>query len=307
MNETDNKNFMHYGVLPFVVSGLVFTLLTTFLPKQYHIWLGLLVSFSISMIVYSLSAALGTRDEILRAHSNLQAEFADFKLRMAEGARVFRTYPEIMAKATSMIGNTENKLVNVYIYQAYPISKNREDEYFTATLKAIEEGQIDRYHRIMAVRNSEEAEAVIAVLKVLSKSEIARKQTRFWVAYQPAESFLSFLSVGELECLVAFPDLSDAPPFYTGQRCGIYVRDNRVSHTLKDLLRHIRDNHEYTELLAIPPPSYQEEQWESLGKSIADRAISVRGTRHGIPSASEPSSDPPESSDARQRVVAGSL
>lgn len=258
------KELLLFFVIPIVAISLAYTLLTVILPAQFNIWIGLLVSFSISSVIMAWSEISATRKDI----SNL-------KTYLTGQAAIYDTQSSIVGKADSLISNPELQLETLYIYKGYPHSEKHETKYFRNTVEAIEKERIERYYRIVSIRSPEEVFSAIEVLKVLSKSATVRQQTRFYASYLPSGNYMSFLVLGDSDGLISLPDLSDAPVRITGHRCGIHVKDKRVVQGLKDLFHEIR-RQETTELIQIPAENALESQWDEMTKYLLTRSSNTK-------------------------------
>jgi hypothetical protein len=194
--------------------------------------------------------------------------------KVTNNTKICRSYEEVMVEVARLVFNPKNKnqSIEVYIYKAYDISIDRERRYFKETIEAINKDYIDNYNRIITLNSSEEVKNLIEIMKLFSESEKAR-QAKFFVNYRPTTNYISFVIVSNGDCFIGLPRLSNAPWEIKGHQCGVFVTDDKVFQSFKEIFQTIRDQKDFIELIPIPDSSFTDDDWEKLRLDIERKRL----------------------------------
>ena len=194
---------------------------------------------------------------------------------MKNHTKICHSYEEVMSEVARVINNKQNKSAEVYIYKAFDIFLEKENEYFKGTIEAIEKGYIDRYDRIVSLNSSNEAENLIDVMKIFSKSEKASRKAKFFINYRPIANYISFLIVSNGDCMMSLPFLEDAPVEIKGHKCGVFVKDDKIFQSFKEVFREIKKQ-DSVKSVEIPPYGSPASKWQTLRDEIENNLSKSR-------------------------------
>ncbi len=244
------RKFLVYFAIPFVITGLAYSLLTTFFPNQFNVWIGLISGFSASVSV-SIWSEL---DNLVRLVKEVKSDLAENSVSLSD-------YEELMREAENIISAPHNSMSQIFVYKGYATPVDKESSYYKATIEAVESGRIDVYHRIMAVRQKPDIDKAITGMRQLCRTPQYSDRFRFYVSFLQYGHYQSFLVSGFSDCILSFPDLLD-PQEILGHKCGAYVNDFVLAQNFREVFKAIAS--QASTYRISMPKNCSDAEWESF-------------------------------------------
>lgn len=248
------RRFLIYFTLPFIVTGLTYSMLTTVFPGQFNVWIGLISSFiaSVSISIWS------ELDNLTRLMKDVRKELIGTSVSLPG-------YEELMREAEKVVSTPHNNTSQIFVYKGYATPIDRESSYYKATIEAVESGRIIAYHRIMAVRQKPDIDKAILTMRRLCRSPQYLERFRFHVSFLQDGHYQSFLVSGSSDCILSFPDLID-PHEILGHKCGAYVNDFVLAQNFREVFKAI-SSQASTYRISMPK-NCSDAEWDDFWQSL---------------------------------------
>jgi hypothetical protein len=227
---------------------------------------------AITLIILGLFVldSISLKENIEKISEDTQKSMLKLSEDLKNNTKICHSYEEVMSEVAKTIRNKENKSTEIYIYKAFDISLERECEYFQDTINFIETGYINRYDRIVSLNTAREVQNLIDVMRMFSKSEKACHKSKFFVNYRPIANYISFFIASTGDCMISLPYLEDAPVEIKGHKCGVFVKDEKVFQSFKEVFKEIKKQ-DSIELVEIPQLGCPESEWQVLKDKIESK------------------------------------
>jgi hypothetical protein len=229
-------------------------------------------AITLAILSFIVIDSIEVKENISNVNEDIQKSILKLGEDLRNYTKICHSYEEVMSEVASIVSNNQNRSAEVYIYKAFDIYLERESEYFQDTIKAIDTGCIDRYSRIVSLTSPREVQNLIDVMRIFSKSDKARRQTRFYINYRPIANYISFLIVNNGDCMMSLPYLEDAPLEIRGHKCGVFVRDEKIFLSFKEVFMEIKKQ-DSVELVEIPSLNCPESEWQNLRDDIEGKLL----------------------------------
>lgn len=244
------RKFLVYFTIPFVITGLAYSILTTVFPSQFNVWIGLISSFTASVSI-----------SIWSELDNLTRLVKEIRQGLIGNSVSLPDYDELMREAEKIISIPHNNTGQIFVYKGYTTPIDRESNYYKATIESVESGRISVYHRIMAVRKRSDIDKAILTMRQLCKSPQYSVRFRFHVSFLQYGHYQSFLVSGSSDCILSYPDLLD-PHEILGHKCGAYVNDFVLAQNFREVFKAIASQSS-TYRISMPK-NCSDAEWENF-------------------------------------------
>lgn len=206
--------------------------------------------------------ALNSQEDISQQITDLQRGLEEIRNEFIGNSVFFSRYDSLVLKAEEIILNPQNNRLQAFVYKGYTSPVDKESKYYDAVINAIDLGLVDTYHRIMAVKEKSDIDKSINAMKVLCKSKKYIKKFRFYINYLQYGNYMTFVIIGNSDCLVVFPDLLDSVEII-GHKCGVYVNDSVLAQNFREVFKEISAQ-KFTQRVEIPENLLTKDAWENF-------------------------------------------
>lgn len=287
-------------VLPLICAA-AYAVLEKNWPNLFEAWLGafILLGITLGFMCWDEIREYGPRlAETERASKELQRELRETResiepLLLASSSGLVPSHAELIREAQRLIANLQRKNAHVYSYSGFSLKLAGAESYFQATIRAIEDDSIERYHRITGIRTAGDIADTVKVARQFCCSEKVRRRTEFRVMLKPAASNISFLIAGEEDCLVALPDLTEGIQELKQHLAGVYVRNSRIVFGLRKIFEDSLGKKSIR--IELPECGAAEKEWTEVSERLHKALDATRQRR------SRRGKAPPASAGGRPR------
>jgi hypothetical protein len=231
-----------------LLPGAALGILIRFLPQHMGVWIGLLVGW-VCTLLFGIISRVKNVERWVTSERN---------------AIVRANYNEIMQDAEQLIEHARSIKASVHVYKGYPEKGTTENRYFKLTEQALRDGRFKSYRRISALRTEEEVDRFLCLVRPLVEADREHHCADFYVVPIEEASYVSFLTVGQADALIALPSKTGGQA--AGHQWGVFIS---ASPEIVESITSEIDSFATKEALRFPD---SDADWEALKKQIMKQA-----------------------------------